>query len=119
MYYLENGSASRVAGTKVDERYIECTILSIDQLVADKGIEHVDFIKMDIEGSELDALKGAEKTIRRFRPKLAICIYHKPDDYITIPKYISELQLGYSFYIDHHMIFLNETVLFAVPETKI
>jgi FkbM family methyltransferase len=115
MFYLENGPASRVASTKIDDRYIECAILSIDQLVVDKKIEKVDFIKMDVEGSELDALKGAEQTIRTFKPKLAICIYHKPDDYWVIPQYIHELQLGYRFYIDHHTIFLGETVLFAVP----
>lgn len=118
MFYLENGPASRVASTKVDDRYIECSILSIDQLARDKDIARVDFIKMDVEGSELDALKGAENTIRKCRPKLAICIYHRPDDYITIPQYLSGLQLGYKFYIEHHMIFLNETVLFAVPETR-
>jgi len=118
MFYLENGPASRVASTKVDERYIECAIVSIDQFATDKKLEKVDFIKMDIEGSELDALKGAEQTIRKFKPKLAICIYHKPDDYITIPKYLSELQLGYRFYIAHHTIFLGETVLFAVPASE-
>ncbi len=119
MFYLENGPASRVASTKVNEEYIECEILSIDQLVSDKKLEKVDFIKMDVEGSELDALKGAEKTIRKFKPKLAICIYHKPDDYLAIPQYLYELQLGYSFYVDHHTIFLGETVLFAVPESRI
>lgn len=118
MFYLENGPASRVASTKVDDRYIECSILSIDQLARDRGLSRVDFIKMDVEGSELDALKGAEETIRKFRPKLAICIYHRPDDYITIPQYLSGLQLGYKFYIEHHMIFLNETVLFAVPDAR-
>jgi FkbM family methyltransferase len=119
MFFFENGPASRVANTKVDDRYIECTILSIDQMVADNNVEKVDFIKMDVEGSELDALKGAEQTIRKFKPKLAICIYHKPDDYLTIPKYLSELNLGYRFYIEHHMIFLNETVLFAIPESRV
>jgi FkbM family methyltransferase len=116
MFFLENGPASRVASTKVDDRYIECEILSIDRLVATRNIGKVDFIKMDVEGSELDALKGAEDTIRRFRPKLAICIYHKPDDYLTILRYLHELDLGYQFHMDHHTIFLGETVLFAVPE---
>jgi FkbM family methyltransferase len=115
LYFFENGPASRVASKKIDRRYIECTILSIDQMVADRNLNKVDFIKMDIEGSELDALKGAENTIRTFRPKLAICIYHRPEDYLTIPKYLNELNLGYRFYIEHHTIFLGETVLFAIP----
>ena len=118
-YFLENGPASRVAPQKIDDRYVECEVMSIDQLVINKKIEKVNFIKMDIEGSELDALKGAESTIRMFRPKLAICIYHKPEDYITIPSYIDGLGLGYHFYIEHHTIFLGETVLFAIPEDRI
>jgi FkbM family methyltransferase len=118
MYYRENGPASRVASTKLDDRYVECSILSIDALVRDRNLASVDFIKMDIEGSELDALKGAEATIRKFRPKLAVCIYHGANDYITIPQYIDDLGLGYRFYIEHHTIFLEETVLFAVPEDR-
>jgi FkbM family methyltransferase len=118
LFFLENGPASRVAASKLDDRYIECEVLSIDKLVEKEDIKKVDFIKMDIEGSELDALKGAEATIRRFKPKLAICIYHKPDDYLTIPKYLHELGLGYRFFIDHHTIFLGETVLFGIPESR-
>ncbi len=118
MFFLENGPGSRVSNTKLDDRYVECKILTIDQLVSDKVLERVNFIKMDIEGSELDALKGAERTIKKFKPKLAICVYHKPDDYLIIPKYLDDLQLGYQFYIEHNTIFLGETVLFAVPEVR-
>jgi FkbM family methyltransferase len=117
MYFLENGPASKIANEKIDERYVQCTTLSIDDLVAINGLKKVDFIKMDIEGSELDALIGAIKTLKKFRPRLAICIYHKPDDYLDIPKFLNELELGYKFYIEHHTIFLGETVLFATPLT--
>ncbi len=48
--------------------------------------ERVTFIKMDIEGSEANALRGAEKIIRTYKPKLAISVYHKKDDLWTIPK---------------------------------
>ena len=53
---------------------------------------------MDIEGSELNALQGAEKTIREFRPKLAISLYHKEDDFIVIPDYLKKLNLQYEFF---------------------
>ena len=89
--------------------------MSVDETVdpADK----ITMIKMDIEGSELEALKGAKKTIQRDKPKLAICIYHKPEDMADIPLYIKELVPEYKLYIRHHSNFATETVLYAVmPE---
>lgn len=76
--------------------------------------EPVTFIKMDIEGAELDALKGASETIRRDHPKLAICVYHKPEDIIEIPQYILELNPEYKLYLRHYSDNAGETVLYAV-----
>ena len=73
------------------------------------------FIKMDIEGSELTALQGAEETLRTLRPKLAISLYHRIDDFIAIPDYLNKLGLGYEFFLDHFTIHREETVLFASP----
>lgn len=117
LYYLDWGPGSQVFDSPIrkDLNYGECKTLSIDDLVARKQLPKVDFIKMDIEGAELPALKGAENTIKKYRPKLAISIYHQVSDFITIPKYLDALSLDYSFYLDHHTIYLNETVLFAVP----
>lgn len=92
-------------------------LTTIDQLVLAGEVERVDFIKMDIEGSELRALKGAENTLRRFKPKLAISLYHKIKDFYEIPLYLDGLGLGYRFYLDHYTIHVGETVLYAVaPE---
>jgi FkbM family methyltransferase len=85
----------------------------IDDLVMDRSIERIDFLKMDVEGAEMSALAGAEASIRHFRPKLAISIYHKPDDFFSIIKYLNALDLGYSFYINHHTIYDEETVVYA------
>ena len=77
--------------------------------------ERVTFLKMDIEGSELESLKGAKNTIQRDKPKLAICIYHKPEDMTEIPLYIKSLVPEYKLYIRHHSNRYGETVLYAVP----
>lgn len=92
---------------------------SIDDLMEEQNIEKMDFIKLDIEGAELACLKGARKTIEKFQPKLAVCIYHKPDDFITIPQYIKSTHPYYDLYIDHHTASLGETVLYCVPQNRV
>ncbi|MEO6393799.1 MAG: FkbM family methyltransferase [Pyrinomonadaceae bacterium] len=89
--------------------------ITVDDFVNENSLNRVDLLKMDIEGAEPQALRGAEQTLRKFRPKLAIAVYHKWDDFITIPKYLHELNLGYEFYLDHFTIHQEETVLFARP----
>lgn len=93
----------------------EVKMAAIDDVVGD---EPVTFIKMDIEGAEVDALKGAQNTIRRNRPVLAICIYHRPGDPVEIPVLINTLAPGYEFYVRHYSSYVFETVLFAVPPER-
>ena len=84
----------------------------------DEAIAHTDkitMIKMDVEGAELETLKGARKTIQQDKPKLAVCIYHKPEDIVEIPLYIKELVPEYKLYIRHHSSGSDETVLYAMP----
>ena len=69
---------------------------------------------MDIEGAELLALNGAIETIKKFKPKLAIAIYHSMSDFISIPKWIDDLNLGYKLYLDHYTIHTEETILYAI-----
>lgn len=94
---------------------------SIDVITVDEAVnrkEKVTFIKMDMEGSELESLKGAEKTIINDKPKLAICIYHKPEDMITLPLYIKKLVPEYKLYLRHHSNGAGETVLYAIAEQQ-
>lgn len=88
---------------------------SIDNLVRNGEIERVDFLKLDIEGSELAALQGAAEALQRFRPKLAISLYHRWEDYFAIPTYLDSLLPDYEFYLDHYTIHSEETVLYARP----
>jgi FkbM family methyltransferase len=87
---------------------------TLDNLVARGEVERVDFIKMDVEGAELAGLRGAEQTLRRFRPRLAISVYHRAEDPYEIPAYLDSLGLGYKFYLEHYTIHAEETVLYAI-----
>ncbi len=89
------------------------TTAAIDETV-DPG-DRVTFIKMDVEGAESESLRGARNVIMRDRPKLAVCIYHKPEDMITLPRYIRSLVPEYRFYVRSYSNADNEMVLYAVP----
>lgn len=78
----------------------------------------VDMIKLDVEGSELEALKGGERTLRRWRPKLQICLYHKLDDLWAIPEYLLSLGLGYELHLGHSNTVMLDTVLYAVSRPE-
>lgn len=110
--FEDRGPGSRVAEAGVYNGSVQT--LSIDDLVIDRKLSKVDFIKMDIEGAELSALKGAAETIRRYKPKLAISAYHKPDDLVLIPKYIKSLNPNYQFYLDYYTIVGDEIMLYAI-----
>ena len=69
---------------------------------------------MDIEGTEMEALKGAEYIIKKYKPKLAISIYHKPEDIVEIPKYILNINPDYKLYLRHYSDNAGETVLYAI-----
>ena len=70
-------------------------VLPLDDIVANLKLDQVDFIKMDIEGSERRALRGASKTIARFKPRMAICSYHIDDDPGVIPAIVKEIESSY------------------------
>lgn len=94
-------------------------VMPIDEAVAGKERTGITFIKMDVEGSELESLKGAKNTILKDKPKLAICIYHKPEDLVEIPMYIKKLVPEYKLYIRHYASNEWETVLYAVMPDQI
>ena len=101
------------ANVSNDKGQFEVEGCSIDNILHGS---RVDFIKMDIEGAELNALRGAEKSIRRYHPSLAVCAYHRTDDLITLPQYINSLG-GYHLYLRKHgLTHEYDLVLYAVPE---
>ena len=87
---------------------------SIDNIV---GTESVDFIKMDVEGVELKALQGAEKTMSRSKPVLALSAYHKKDDLIAIPPFVKSIYKNCKFYLrKHERLDLWDFDLYVIPE---
>lgn len=102
----DEGSKVEDSGTQNGE------VVALDDYFAD--CEPVTFIKMDIEGAEMKALRGADRIISKNFPKLAICIYHNPEDLWEIPLYIKRNWPDYDIFIRHHTDMLNETVCYAV-----
>lgn len=87
-------------------------VVALDDVCKD---EAVTFIKMDIEGSERNALLGSERTIARCKPKLAISIYHKPEDVWELPELILRMNPEYALYVRHYSLTAEDTVLYAIP----
>ena len=103
------GSDSHFSETPTaNSTYME--VIALDDAINDR----VSFIKMDIEGSEYDALLGAKRIIRDYYPKLAICLYHRIDDLWRIPLLIQKQFPEYNHYeIHQHKMFFSETVLYV------
>jgi FkbM family methyltransferase len=88
---------------------------SIDSLVDTGVVDRIDFIKLDVEGAERQALRGAEQVLRQFRPRLAVSIYHGMDDVLDIPLNLMRTLAGYRFAVSHLTSHTEETKLFAWP----
>lgn len=95
MTFIEKGTVS--SQLREYERGTKVEVTSIDKIASDAT-----FIKLDVEGSELSVLKGAEKTILRNQPKLAICAYHRLEDIIEIPCKIKSFNDKYKIYFRQH-----------------
>jgi len=89
----------------------ELMIYSLDDYFKDK--KSFTILKADIEGGEMDMLKGAKKTIQRHKPKITICIYHSPQDFARIAEYIKDLVPEYNFAIRNHFYDHRETILYC------
>lgn len=109
-------SSDAPSASKIDENgndIIQC--VSIDDVL--QGFNPT-FIKMDIEGAEVGALKGAKDTIIKNHPYMAICVYHSLSDIWEIPSLIKSFYDGYRFYLRSYNYMGLETVLYAFPEDK-
>ena len=103
-----DGSASSIS----DSGDTQIKVTTLDECI----VERVSTIKMDIEGWELNALKGCQNHIEISQPKLAIAVYHKSEDFFEIPYYILGLKKDYDLYLRHYTEGWSETVMYFVPK---
>lgn len=85
---------------------------TLDNVISDE----ITFLKMDIEGWEMSALKGAENHIKEEHPKLAIAIYHDPKDFWQVPEFIFSLRNDYEIFVRHYTEGWSETVMYFKPK---
>ena len=91
----------------------EIDVDTIDNIVGDNKVT---FIKMDVEGAEMNSLLGACETIEKYHPRLAISIYHSNEDMINIAEYLHKHYPFYNLYVRHYSYFYGDTVLYAIGE---
>ncbi|MDA8129104.1 MAG: FkbM family methyltransferase [Betaproteobacteria bacterium] len=103
------GSASRIS----DEGTLKIDVVKLDDVVKDR----VTFIKLDLEGVEVQALQGMQRHIVEDAPKLAVAVYHHPSDFWRIPQYILGLRSDYAVYLRHYTESWTETVAYFIPKT--
>jgi FkbM family methyltransferase len=106
-----NGQLQSLALSVCGEDIVQT--ISLDEFLMG---EKVTFIKADVEGMEMQLLQGATKTIKRYKPKLAICVYHYPNDILDLLSYINHIVPEYKFSLRHHSPQQLETVLYCWVE---
>ena len=99
---------------------VKMNATTIDEFVESNNIKRIDYLKMDVEGAEKHILEGAVNTIKKFRPSLAIAIYHGGElfmeDFYKVPIFIKEITENYEYYIRTFSPWGGETILFCIPK---
>lgn len=90
--------------------FIEVEVVSLDSYLQGKAVT---FVKMDVEGAEMDVLLGMQQTIALHKPKMAVCVYHKYQDIFEIASYLLSIVPQYKLYLRHYNSNETECVLFA------
>lgn len=111
LFFEANGSESKFVEDSRANEVVEVSVTTLDEIL--QG-EKATFIKMDIEGAELNALLGCENTIRKYKPKLAISVYHNSEDIYKIPELLLKMNPNYKFYLRHYSLSWFDTILYAI-----
>lgn len=111
-YFGESDGTQILKPGEKTETAEKCLLDKLDDVLAG---EKVTVLKLDIEGAEIQGLTGSEKILREQKPKLAVCLYHRPEDLWEIPLTIKKLNPKYEMLIRHHgSQNFTDTVLYAV-----
>ena len=96
--------------------HIKAKCRRLDDLLGKRGVT---FIKMDIEGAELDALESASDIIKNQSPILAVSVYHQIDHLWRILYLINSIKKGYAFFFRSHAAGGWDYILYAVPQNRL
>lgn len=102
MFYNKSGRSSSFTANISEQtkgKGYETEAVSVDSLLDGKPAT---LIKYDVEGAEREALIGSEQTIKSFKPRLIVSVYHRVGDMIELPLLIHEMNPSYKFYLRHH-----------------
>lgn len=110
IYFFDEGPETGIDITQGDN---SMQAIQLDDWNEQKKLDEIDYIKIDVEGSEMNVLKGARKVIERYKPDFAICVYHNFWDIYNIIKYLKEIVPEYKIYLNQKVPFPMDTVLFA------
>ncbi len=120
LQFRNHGAASTVGetltqgGKKPNSYPVEA--ISVDDFVSARGLSRLDFIKLDVEGAEQHVLRGAHESIQKFRPSLAVSIYHSIEDMYNIPMMLNKSLQNYNFHVFAYSPNIGDFVLHAIPK---
>lgn len=110
--YFDAGSGSASAVSSSGSHRID--VITLDEAIKEK----VHFIKMDLEGWELNALAGASDLVRSSHPILALAVYHQADHFWKIPAMVMSMRTDYLVYLRHYTEGWSESVMYFVPADR-
>ena len=112
--FISRGISSKFSAVEKRSQSEGFNVTSIDN----ENLPEVTYLKLHLEGMELETLQGAIKTIERCRPIIAVTLYHSEDGLYRIPHYLIRQLSNYKFYHRLHMYCGQSSVLYAVPKER-
>ena len=110
-FATNRGGSKVVVDVNKEKRFISVEVIKLDDFVFQNNLPRVNYIKMDVEGFEMEVLNGGLETIKKFRPKLAVCVYHLENDPVEIANFMKSL--NYKIYMRNYE-YISEYLLFGI-----